>query len=197
MSIPTDTKMTEKPHESNPPEDSRVSSVLKYAPWSIALVAVVAAVCATWFGVEQRARADELVDVERTRAAAEERSLAYAVGAATMDFTDLDSWRNSLTEGTSPELSDRLLQASRSIEQIVVPLQWASTAEPIAAKVRGVENGTYFVDCFVGVDTRNAQSPEGISSTAVYRLALDSADDWRIVEISGLGVDLEADSAPK
>ncbi|QHG85548.1 hypothetical protein D1O33_26535 (plasmid) [Rhodococcus rhodochrous] len=192
-------KTTDEVDESKPPNSGRTRTfgVRKYVPWLIALVALVLAAGATWFGVDQRGQADELADVERIRATAEERSLEYAVGAATMDFTDLTTWRDRLTSGTSPELTDRLLKASRSIEQIIVPLQWTSTAEPIAAKVNRVENGTYFVDCFVGVDTKNAQSPEGISSTAVYRLTLDSTDDWRIVEISGLGAGLDPASAPK
>ncbi|WP_068270090.1 hypothetical protein [Aldersonia kunmingensis] len=130
------------------------------------------------------------------RAHAEQVALDYATGAAEMDFKDLAAWKQRLTAGTAPELEQRLTQASTSMEQIIVPLQWTSTAQPITAKAEDAGNGVYTVDCFVGVFTSNAQAPEGIQSTATYKLSIDSSNDWKITEISGVGPDLDASGTP-
>lgn len=110
----------------------------------------------------------------------------YATGAAAMDFHDLAAWRARLTKGTTPELSNRLTQASNSMEQIITPLQWTSTAKPLAAKVRSESDGRYTVSCFVNVLTKNRQAPDGIDSTATYQITLDSTHDWVITDISGI-----------
>ena len=60
---------------------------------------------------------------------------------------------------------------------------------PVLAPLYSVENGTLTVDCFVSVRTTNAQAPEGIVSTATYRLGMDNRDGWTITEISGVGAD--------
>jgi len=118
---------------------------------------------------------------------AEQVALDYAVNAADMNFQDLPGWQGRLTKGTSPELSNKLSQAATSMEQIITPLQWVSTAAPIAAKVRSVTNGVYSVDCFVSVLTKNSQAPDGIQSTATYRLTIDSATNWIITDVGGIG----------
>lgn len=128
---------------------------------------------------------------------AEQIATDYATGAAEMDFRELPEWRGRLTQGTSPELTDRLTKASSSMEQIIAPLQWSSTATPIAASAQAGPNGTYLVDCFVSVMTKNTQAPEGIQSTATYKLTLDSRDDWKITEISGTDTALESGSEPR
>ncbi|WP_245718422.1 hypothetical protein [Nocardia miyunensis] len=128
---------------------------------------------------------------------AEQVALDYATAAAEMNFQDLASWRSRLTKGTSPELSNRLTQAAGSMEQIITPLQWVSTAKPVAAKVRSDNNGIYSVDCFVSVLTKNSQAPEGIQSTATYQLTLDSHDNWTITDIGGIGNALDGATAPK
>ncbi|QYB00609.1 hypothetical protein I1A62_06520 (plasmid) [Rhodococcus sp. USK10] len=127
---------------------------------------------------------------------AEQVALDYATGAAQMDFRDLETWKGRLTAGTTPELSARLGQAATSMEQIIVPLQWASTAQPITAKAEATGDGTYSVDCFVSVRTTNAQAPDGIQSTATYQLSMDSRNDWKITEISGVGATLGDKGAP-
>ncbi|WP_245718143.1 hypothetical protein [Nocardia miyunensis] len=128
---------------------------------------------------------------------AEQVALDYATGAAQMDFHDLASWRARLTKGTSPELSDRLTKASTSMEQIITPLQWVSTASPVAAKVTSESNGAYSVDCFVNVLTKNSQAPDGIQSTATYKMTVDSHNDWLITDIGGIDSALGAKAPPK
>lgn len=160
------------------------------------IAALIAAMVA--FGWQWRSTSDQLDQVQNEqagRAQAEQVALEYATRAAEMDFRDLPTWRSGLVNGTSPELSSRLTQAASSMEQIIVPLQWVSTAQPISAKAEEV-NGVYSVDCFVSVLTKNSQAPEGLQSTATYKLTIDS-HDWTITEISGVDSALGADTAPK
>ncbi|MGW0024673.1 hypothetical protein [Rhodococcus sp. NPDC003383] len=151
------------------------------------VVLVAALGLTTWQWLDARSERDALLADAAGREQAEQVALDYALGAAEMDFRDLGAWKGRLVAGTTPELTDRLTRAATSMEQIIVPLQWSSTAEPITAKAEAGPDGTYTVDCFVSVHTTNAQAPEGIQSTATYRLTLDSDDEWAITEISGIG----------
>ncbi|UYP18643.1 hypothetical protein OED52_18710 [Rhodococcus sp. Z13] len=153
----------------------------------VLLVAALAVV--GWQWNDARTERDALLADSAAREEAEQVALDYALGAAQMDFKDLGPWRSRLTAGTTPELAERLTKAATSMEQIIVPLQWASTAEPITAKAVSGPDGTFIVDCFVSVHTTNAQAPEGILSTATYRLAMNNRDGWTITEISGVGAD--------
>lgn len=156
---------------------------------AVGVVLVAALVVVGWLWSDASSERDALLSDAAARAQAEQVALDYAVGAAEMDFRDLDAWRSRLVDGTTPELKDRLSKAATSMEQIIVPLQWSSTAEPITAKAEVGPDGIYTVDCFVSVRTTNAQAPEGIQSTATYRLSMDSDDDWAITEISGVGAE--------
>ncbi|MFE2998612.1 hypothetical protein ACFXG4_26865 [Nocardia sp. NPDC059246] len=132
-----------------------------------------------------------------SEAHAEQVALDYATAAAQMDFHDLAAWRARLTKGTSPELSNRLTQAASSMEQIISPLQWVSTATPVAAKVTSETNGAYSVECFVSVLTKNSQAPDGIQSTATYKLTVDSRNNSMITDIGGIDSALAPKNAPK
>ncbi|MFE3056900.1 hypothetical protein [Nocardia sp. NPDC059239] len=129
---------------------------------------------------------DSMRAADSQRAHAEQVALDYATAAADMDFHDLAAWRSRLTKGTSPELSNRLTQAASSMEQIISPLQWVSTAKPVAAKALSESNGVYSIDCFVSVLTKNNQAPDGIQSTATYQLTIDSRNNWVITDIGGI-----------
>ena len=58
------------------------------------------------------------------------------MNAAEMNFAELEAWKGKLVAGTSPELNEKLSKAATEMEQILVPLQWTSTARPLEAKVR-------------------------------------------------------------
>jgi len=118
---------------------------------------------------------------------AEQVALDYAVSAAVMDFKDLATWKTDLVKGTTPELKDKLTKAATSMEQILVPLEWNSTARPLVAKVRSDTNGTYVVDAFVSVLTKTVQAPDGLQSTATYSVTIDSNHDWLISDVGGIG----------
>ena len=158
---------------------------------ALAVAAVLAAlVIGLSFSVWQlNSKTDELDQLHAqaaNNAHAEQVALDYAVGAAGMNFQDLGPWRAELTAGTSPELTNRLTQAATSMEQIIVPLQWVATATPIVAKVSSDDNGVYTVDCFVSVSTTNSQAPNGIQSTATYKLTIDANNGWIITDIGGI-----------
>lgn len=118
---------------------------------------------------------------------AEQIALDYAVNAATMNFQDLNKWKNQLVGGTTPTLNAKLTKAAGSMEQLLIPLQWASTAQPLAAKVRSGDNGVYVVDTFVSVLTKTTQAPDNLQSTATYSITIDSNQNWQISDVGGIG----------
>lgn len=134
--------------------------------------------------------AEGTIDAQRRQAAndkhAEDVALDYAVNAAVMDFRDLGSWKTKLVAGTSPELRDKLTKAADSMEQILVPLQWNSTAKPLVAKVRSESGGVYVVDSFVNVVTKTMQAPDGLQSTATYSITMDANNNWQITDVGGI-----------
>lgn len=176
--------------EGDRPEPGRksVSISLRGLVRAAAVAAVVIAIGAlSWLYVDakhqlsvQAARADNAAHAEKV-------ALDYAVNAATMDFKDLQAWRVKLVAGTSPELSKKLSDAGTSMEQVLVPLQWSSTAQPLVAKVRSVNGGIYVVDSFVSVQTKTVQAPEALQSTATYSTTIDSNKNWQITDVGGIG----------
>lgn len=130
------------------------------------------------------------LDAQRRQAAdnqhAQQIALDYAVNAARMDFRDLSSWKARLVAGTSPELTAKLTEAADSMEQILAPLQWESTAKPLTAAVRSNTGGVYVVDSFVSVLTKTTQAPDGLQSTATYSVTIDSGREWQITDVGGI-----------
>jgi Mce-associated membrane protein len=152
------------------------------------ILAVVAAVATLgWLYVDARHQLDAQATLSSNTAHAEKVALDYAVNAATMDFKDLQSWRVKLVAGTSPELNKKLSDAGTSMEQVLVPLQWSSTARPLVAKVRSTTGGIYVVDSFVSVQTKTIQAPEALQSTATYSTTIDSNNNWQITDVGGIG----------
>lgn len=137
-----------------------------------------------YLGAQQKldAQARETADRER----AEQIATDYAVNAADMDYQDFNGWKVKLVKGTSPELKDKLTKAADSMEQVLAPLQWKSTARPLAAKVRSNAGGIYTVDSFVSVLTKTMQAPDGLQSTATYSITLDSRNNWEITDVGGI-----------
>lgn len=153
------------------------------------LIVIIVATAATfgWLYMGAQRQLDAQARESANRAHAEKIALDYAVNAAIMDFKDLQAWKVKLVAGTSPELKKRLTEAANSMEQIVVPLQWTSNAEPLVAKVRSNTAGTFVVDCFVSVQTKTVQAPEALQSTATYSVTIDSNNNWQITDVGGVG----------
>lgn len=140
----------------------------------------------TWlyFGERRTLQADALATQNTHKA--EQIALDYAVAAAAMNFQDLNGWKVNLVRGTSPELQDKLSKAANSMQQLLVPLQWTSTAKPLVAKVRSDTNGVYVVDTFVSVLTKTTQAPDNLQSTATYSITIDSNNNWFITDVGGI-----------
>jgi len=160
-------------------------SALVLAVLIIALTSALATV--GWLYIDARGELDAQARKADNIAHAERVALNYAVDAAGMNFQDLNAWKVKLVAGTSPELKDKLEKAATSMEQILVPLQWTSTAQPLSAKVRSVTGGAYVVDCFVSVQTKTVQAPDSLQSTATYSVTVDSNKNWQITDVGGIG----------
>lgn len=166
----------------------RVSISVRGLILSAAIVVLVGAVGVLgWLYAGTRGELDAQTRAATNNEHAEQTALDYAVRAAAMDYKDLNAWKVELVKGTSPELNEKLSKAANDMEQILTPLQWVSTARPLAAKVRSDNGGTYIVDAFVSVMTKTMQAPEGLQSTATYSLTIDSNKDWQISDVGGIG----------
>ncbi|WP_438502186.1 hypothetical protein [Mycobacterium arosiense] len=166
----------------------RLTISLRSLVIAVAIVAVVAAFGTLgWLYVGAQRKLDAQSRQLQNNAHAEKLALDYAVHAAEMNFQDINGWKVKLVAGTTPELKDKLTKAATSIEQILVPLQWTSTAKPLVAKVRSDTAGTYVVDAFVSVMTKTIQAPEPLQSTATYSITIDSTKDWKITDVGGIG----------
>lgn len=150
-----------------------------------ALVAGLAVMTWLYFDANRKLDAQELQ--ARDNHHAEQVALDYAVKAAVIDYKDLSPWKRALVEGTTPELAKKLTDAANAMEQIVLPLQWSSTAKPVVAKVRSHANGVYVVDSFVSVMTKTVQAADNLQSTATYSVTVDPANGWKITDVGGIG----------
>lgn len=150
-----------------------------------ALVVAVGVLACLYIGAERKL--DRQARQSENTAHAEKVALDYAVNAAAMNAQDINAWKNKLVAGTSPELKDKLSKAADQMEQILVPLQWNSTSQPLAAKVRSNTGSVYVVDSFVSVLTKTIQGPEPLQSTATYSVTVDSSKDWQITDVGGIG----------
>ena len=171
-----------------PPKSTRKLSV---SLRGLAIAGIVGAVAIamgvlSWLYISTSAKLDSQAQAASDSRQAEEYAMEYAVNAAAMDYQDFGAWKVKLVNGTSPELNGKLTEAADSMEQILAPLQWQSTAQPLAAKVRSDTDGIYVVDAFVSVLTKTMQAPEGLLSTATYGITLDSNNNWQITEVGGI-----------
>ncbi|BDT99294.1 hypothetical protein [Nocardia sputorum] len=117
---------------------------------------------------------------------AEQVATDYAVGASTIDHQNIPAWVDKLKANTSPPLAHKIDATAPKLEQILLPLQWTSTAVPIAAKVATVSGGVYKVNVFVDVTSTNAQNLKGGQMTVTYNVTVDSNSGWQITDVGGL-----------
>lgn len=178
--------------ETGGPDSARrprsISLSLRGLVLGVAIVALVVAVATLgWLYAGARDQIDAQAAQAANDARAEKIALDYAVSAATMDFKDLQAWHVRLVAGTTPELTRKLSDAGTQMEQVLVPLQWSSSAKPLIAKVRSSTGGIYVVDSFVSVQTKTVQAPEALQSTATYSTTIDSHNNWLITDVGGIG----------
>ncbi|MGW8815633.1 hypothetical protein [Gordonia terrae] len=154
---------------------------------ALIVILAVAVGVLSYLLVDSTDTVDSLNAASSERAEAEQTALDYATGAAQVDYQNLADWRERLVANTSPQMAGKLTEAATQMEQVITPLQWVSTATPIAAKVVTDDNGIYTVTAFVSVLTKNAQAPEGVQSTATYNVTVDKNQNWLITDVTGIG----------
>lgn len=167
-------------------QPAAVSIPLSSLLWGAA-VAILAALVVV-FGVMWWSAKGDLDDRDAQAAdvaRAEQVATEYAVGAATVNYQDINAWVGKLKANTTPQLSTKFDATAPKLEQILIPLKWTSTAAPISAKVMSQENGVYKVNVFVNVNSTNAQTPEGAQTTVTYTVTLDKNSDWKITDVGG------------
>jgi hypothetical protein len=141
----------------------------------------------TWLYLGERGVVEAQRQKDANNQRAEQVSLDYAVNAATMNYQDLNTWKGKLIAGTTPTLTEKLTKAATSMQQLLVPLEWTSTAQPLVAKVRSNTNGIYVVDTFVSVLTTTTQAPDNLQSTATYSITIDHSNGgWQISDVGGI-----------
>lgn len=154
---------------------------------TIVIACLVGAVSVmSWLYIRAQNQLDTQARRSQDYSRAEKIAVDYAVNAAAMDYHDLSGWKAKLVAGTTPELKGKLTKAATSMEQILIPLHWDSTAEPLVAKVGSETSGVYTVDSFVSVLTKTVQAPDGLQSTAMYSITIDSNKDWQISGVGGV-----------
>jgi len=170
------------------PSSRRVSLSVRTLTVSVLVLVLVAGVgVMTWLYLGERGKVEAQLRQTDNFHHAEQIALDYAVNAATMNFQDLNTWKVKLVNGTTPSLNDKLTKAATSMEQLLVPLEWNSTAQPLVAKVRSDTNGIYVVDTFVSVLTKTTQAPDSLQSTATYSITVDGNNGWQISDVGGIG----------
>ncbi|NKY18018.1 hypothetical protein [Tsukamurella spumae] len=196
---PVTPKVTKRAAEDEPsaePEKKSRGIVVTPLMLGLAAIVVVLAVAATAFGFlwlsASSARDDargQLASITRTddrNAHAKDVAVKYAIGAATVDYQNLDPWRTALVANTTPELANTLKTASTDLEQVYVPLQWQSTATPLGAIVVSDKDEIMVVNVFVNVVTKSTQRPQGIPSVTTYALTIDTKQNWVISDVSSI-----------
>lgn len=185
-------EVADKPSSAQTGRQLRLSISLRSVRTAAAIIALAVAVgvpVRLYVGAQHKL--DTLTRQSQGYAHAERTALDYAVNAAEINFHDLAAWKVKLVAGTGPELKEKLTKAGQDMEQILAPLEWTSTARPLAAKVRSDTGGIYVVDCFVNVLTKTVQGPEPLPSTATYSVTIDSNADWQISDVGGIGTVVE------
>ncbi|WP_019927241.1 hypothetical protein [Nocardia sp. BMG111209] len=159
-------------------------------PAQLVVTAVIAVllVATVVFGYLYRSARSDIDDAAAAAAAdkhAEEVALNYAVGASTIDFHDTKSWLTRLEAGTTAQLAAKFDTTAPQLDQVLLPLQWTSTATPLSAAVLSESGGIYHVNAYLTVTSTNAQTPAGAQSTVTYALTLDRNNDWKITDVGG------------
>ncbi|MEC3919384.1 hypothetical protein [Nocardia sp. CDC160] len=152
---------------------------------AVTAIAVVAALVLGGFLISARGQLSDRDATATDKSHAEQVASDYAVGAATVNFADFNSWVGRLKNNTAPALATKFDSTAPKLQEILTPLKWTSTATPIAAKVMSESGGVYKVDVFVNVTSTNAQNPDGAQTTVTYDVSVDRNAGWKITDVGG------------
>jgi len=117
---------------------------------------------------------------------AEQIAADYALGASTIDYRDVAAWFTRLKEGTAAPLAAKFDATGPQLEQILLPLQWTSTATPLSATVVSESGGVFKINAYLTVNSTSVQNPDGAQTTVTYSLTIDRDADWQITDVGGL-----------
>ncbi|MDO3650685.1 hypothetical protein [Nocardia mangyaensis] len=191
MSLATEKSTTDATGEQEAPQPRSISfTVGAIVRAAVASVLITALIAVTWLLMVARSDLsdrDAAADADRR---AEQIATDYAVGSATVDSGDINAWVARLKANTSSVLAAKFEATAPKLEEILVPLQWKSTATPITAKVASEAGGVYKVLVFVDVNSTNSQDPTGARTTATYSVTVDSNDSWHVTDVGGSGAAL-------
>jgi hypothetical protein len=155
---------------------------------TVVAIAVVAA--AVVFGVLWHSKSNQLNDLRAAqdrRAEVEKVAGDYAVGAATIDYSNLATWEKAALKGLSPELTTKMQAAQQALQQVFTVVQWRSDAELMDAVVQSDsgDGKVYKVNAYIRVNSHSVQQPNGTSSNVVYAMTLgkNKNGDWEITEV--------------
>ncbi|WP_228540131.1 hypothetical protein [Nocardia sp. XZ_19_385] len=183
----TDTKERPARSRHTEPPVTRSISINVNTVISAAVIAVLVVAVIALSGLLVAARSDIS---NRERAAVDDRhaeqvATDYALGSATVKFDDIPAWVGRLKTNASPALAAKFDATAPKLQEILVPLQWNSTATPIAAKVVSESGGRYTVSVFIDVNSTNAQNPAGARSTVTYTVTVDRGAGWQVTDVGG------------
>ena len=175
------------------PAGSTVTTVVA----TVAVIAVVAAIgIVGYLFLDTRNELSSVTNAQADRSQAEKVAGEYAAGAAAMDFRDLGPWRASLVKGVSPELKAKMDAAGGAMTQLLVPLQWASTATVSDTVVTSQSGPIYKVNAYVKTDVSNIQHPDGgYVSLNLWTVTLDKDKGWQVTDSGGDSALLNASRA--
>ncbi|WP_232541593.1 hypothetical protein [Nocardia bovistercoris] len=174
--------------EASPPPGARTVSIrLSTVVTGVVIAALV--ISTVVFAVLYFSAESTLSDRDQVAADdkhAEEIASSYALGASTIDYRDVNAWLGRLKTGTTPQLSAKFDATGPQLEQILLPLQWNSTATPLSAQVLSESGGVYKVNAYLNVNSTSAQNPAGGQTTVTYSLTIDRNANWQISDVGGL-----------
>ncbi|WP_019202602.1 hypothetical protein [Tsukamurella sp. 1534] len=128
----------------------------------------------------------ELDGLERDaadRARAEQVAADYAVAVATIDYRDPAPWRAAMVAGVTPELKARLEAAVGTMNQVLQPMQWVSTATLDDAVTTSVDGDVFTVSVYLGVERSTVRGAGRDPGETVYTITLDRSRDWIITGV--------------
>ncbi|WP_433733355.1 hypothetical protein ACQP0C_14050 [Nocardia sp. CA-129566] len=181
-----DTTQTDAPSDVVAAQHRSISIPIATAAWCAALaVMTILAVTLAGFLIAARGDLAERDAIAADHAHAERVATDYAVGASTVNYAEFASWVGRLKQNTAPALANKFDATAPKLEELLTPLKWTSTANPITARVVSDSNGVYQVDTFINVSSTNAQNPDGAQTTVTYTVTVDRNSDWKITDVGG------------
>lgn len=185
--IENDSSATESASTARPGGGARLRAALS-RPWAVAVVVAALAlvsVVSIWKMIDYRDDLESLRTTQADTEHAEQVAADYAVRAAAIDYRNFDPWFVSLESGVNDTMANQFETSEPALRDLLGQLHWVSSGTLVGSTVESQNDGEYVVKVFVDVETSNVQSPDGVSTTALYPITVDKNMGWQITDISG------------